>query len=290
MCNEIAERAQQIRGRKRLGTVSKEELAEFPAEQTEFYLDMGQERKIHLYRIAPAEIGQKMPLVINFHGGGFVRERNERDQLFCSRLAMTFQCLVWDVDYSLAPEHPFPAAHEEGCFVVSYALNHAIELGVDPEKILLIGHSAGGNLAATVCMKASEENLARPAALVMEYSSLDLYTDPARKQRVENGMPIEVARAYNAFYCQPEAARNPYVSPVFAEEKQLAGFPDTLVISCGQDSLCCENEEFAMKLVKAGVTVTSRCFKNSRHGFVINRMDEWQSGLALMMRFIQEHM
>ena len=102
-------------------------------------------------------------------------------------------------------------------------------------------------------------------------------------------MPAETAKLYNAFYCEPEAAKNPLVSPLFAPEEQLARFPDTLVMSAGLDSLCYEDEEFAMKLARAGVTATSRRFRDSLHGFTLNRSGEWEAGFELMRSFICQH-
>ena len=70
-------------------------------------------------------------------------------------------CLVWDIDYSLAPENPFPFAAEEAYEIVSYAFEHSTELGIDQEKIILAGHSAGGNLVASVLIKRSSRKIVR---------------------------------------------------------------------------------------------------------------------------------
>ncbi len=287
--DEMIARAEQMRSRDLYGAVSPEELRQYPAIQAEFQLASEDGGEVHIYKIMPENRPMGCPMIINFHGGGFIKGRQLKDQLFCSKLALAFQCLVWDVDYSLAPERPYPAAVEESYSVVSYAFAHADELGIDVSRILLIGHSAGGNLAATVCMKASETKAFHPAGLVMGYSPLDLYTDPALKPRVEGDMPAETAKAYNAFYHDSETAKNPYVSPIFADECQLEGFPDTLIFSCGLDSLCYEDEEFAMKLSRSGVNVISRRFKNSLHGFTLNRTEEWEDGMALMFDFIKHH-
>jgi acetyl esterase len=282
-------RAERMRSGERFGVVTQEELDEFPANQTEFYLDRGNEKPIHIYRIAPETLADHCPMIINFHGGGFIKGRSGKDQLFCSRLALEFRCLVWDVDYSLAPEYPFPEAVHEAYDVVEYAFAHAQELNVDPEQIILAGHSAGGNLAVTVCMKAGETKAFQPAGLIAEFFPADLYTDPADKIRIEGDMPAEVAKTYNAFYCEGEIAKNPYASPAFAREEQLKAFPDTLIMTGGRDSLCFEAEEFAKKLAGAGVTVISRRFVNSLHGFTINRTDEWKDSMKLIESFIATH-
>ena len=84
-------------------------------------------------------------------------------------------------------------------------------------------------------------------------------------------------------------SREPYASPVYAPERMLAGLPDTLVISAGEDSLCAEDEEFALRLARSGVTVTLRRFTDSLHGFVINRRCEWEAAEELIVRFIKQH-
>ena len=281
---EKLERALRMRSRDLFGAVTPEELAAYPAEQTELWVET-YAGKVHIYQLTPENRPQNGPMLLNFHGGGFIKGRQDKDRLFCSRLALEFGCLVWDVDYSLAPESVFPTAVEESLGVAEYVRAHAGELGIDPERIVLLGHSAGGNLACTVCMKGSF----RPAALIIEYCPMDLATDPAEKPRVESDMPAGTAKLYNAFYCEPEAAKNPLVSPLFAPEEQLARFPDTLVLSAGLDSLCYEDEEFAMKLARAGVTVTSRRFRDSLHGFTLNRNGEWEAGCNLIETFIRQH-
>ena len=99
-----------------------------------------------------------------------------------------------------------------------------------------------------------------------------------------------VAKAYNAFYIDPAIAKDPYASPMFATPKQLASFPDTLVMTAGQDGLCFEDEEFALKLARAGVTVTCRRFVNSLHGFILNRNGDWEAGMALLKTFLAVHL
>ena len=287
---EMVERALHMRSRDLFGAVSTEEIEPYAHMQSELYIPVGEDKKVHIYQITPQEVLPQCPLLINFHGGGFIKGRQDKDQLFCSKLTTAFSCVVWDVDYSLAPESPYPAAVEESYAVVQYAFAHACQLGIDSTRIILMGHSAGGNLAATACLKLAETKEFKPKGLVIEFCPLDLYTDPAAKPRAEGDMPAEVAKTYNAFYCAPQIAQDPYVSPIFASDKQLAGFPDTLIMTAGKDSLCYEDEEFALKLARAGVTVTCKRFQNSHHGFTINRTDDWQCSMDLLLKFISAHL
>ena len=285
---EMVERAKRMRSRDIFGAVPQEEIDAVGAIQRELQLPVCDGRTVRVFQLEPKD-GREVncPLILNFHGGGFIKGRQTKDQLFCSQLAVEFGCLVWDVDYSLAPENPYPAAVEESYAVTAYAFSHAAEYGVDAKRIILLGHSAGGNLVATVCLRAGETKAFRPAAAVMEFCPMDLATDPATKPRAEGDMPAEVARTYNAFYCPAELADTPYVSPGFATQEQLAGFPDTLIMSAEKDSLCFEDEEFAMKLARAGVAVTCKRFRNSLHGFTINRNGAWEESQAMLKRFIR---
>lgn len=282
---EMIARAQAMRSRDIFGAVPQEIIDAVPAVQQEITV-----AGTHVYAITPkAGLTPGCPMVINYHGGGFIKGRQTKDHLFCNALAVELQCLVWDVDYKLAPEYPYPTAVQEAYAVAEYAFSHWEALGIDPKKIVLMGHSAGGNLAVVTCIKSGETGAFKPAALVAEFFPTDLATDPALKTRAEGDMPAEVARTYNAFYCDPETARTPYASPEFATEEQLAAFPDTLIMTAKRDSLSFEAEEFAKRLSQAGVTVTCRRFLNSRHGFTINRDGDWEASQALLKAFIKAH-
>lgn len=236
----------------------------------------------------PFQVMPGAPVFVNYHGGGFIRGRSDRDELFCRRLACTFQCVVVDVDYALAPDHPFPTAVYQARAAALWARAQAPALGCDPEKLILLGQSAGGNLVANVCMAEADEAAVRPLAAVIAYAPLDLQTDPAAKVRPVRDMPAERARSYNALYCAPEKAGDWRVSPLLAPADRLAFFPRTLVITAGEDSLAPEGEAFALKLARAGVEVTCKRFPGCVHGFFINRMDAWQDGLALIHRYLRD--
>ena len=260
----------------------------YPAKEAEIRIETSL-GSTAVYVYENCDSSTERPLVINFHGGGFIKGRNRRDELFCRKMANLLGAVVVDLDYHLAPEYPYPAAVKESWEVVRWSWEQRERLGFDQGKIVLIGHSAGGNLAAGVSMRLGESGLFRPACLVLDYPPLDLAKDPAEKERTSCDMPAERAREYNRQYICPECSREPYASPVYAPERMLAGLPDTLVISAGEDSLCAEDEEFALRLARSGVTVTLRRFTDSLHGFVINRRCEWEAAEELIVRFIKQH-
>lgn len=279
-----------LRAREPVGTPTPEELAAYPAAQTLFHVPADDGHPIPVYRITPQTMPEhpdKVPLVINFHGGGFIRGWDIRSGFFCRKLALAHQCVVWDVDYRVAPEDPFPTAVLESYRVAAYAFEHARELGIDPARIILAGHSAGANLAATVCMKLSETHTFCPAGLIMDYPPLDVDTEPFAKEQAEEAMAAERAVIFNASYCPNKEGKDPYASPIYAETSMLTAFPETLIITCQLDNLCKEGEQFAGMLVEAGITVTSRRFLKSSHGFTIGRREEWEDAMELIHGFIK---
>lgn len=270
------------------GAVAANDLAEFPASCEEITIPTS----LGITRVVKFEHGEKndsRPAILNFHGGGFVAGRNDRDELFCRRMACLLDALVLDVDYKLAPDYPYPTAVTESWEVAEWMWKNRVELRYHPNKVVLMGHSAGGNLVAGICMRGVQEGLFKPCCAVLDYPPLDLVTNPAEKQRTSCDMPAERAREYNRKYISPEQGNEPYASPIYAPIELLEEFPDILIISAGEDSLCWEAEEFALKLMRAGVVVTAKRFTESIHGFVINRMCEWQDAIKLMTGFIETH-
>lgn len=268
-----------------------------PVTEKVLHLPSANGRSVTVYEIRPQRgLPEHCPFFINYHGGGFVKSRADRDGVYCAWLADLFDALVWDVDYALAPEEPFPAAVEDAWAVAQQAFEQAAELGADPERILLLGHSAGGNLVADVCLLARERGIVKPAAVLMEYFPADMAADPMDKlseaQRADEkeARRAEMGRMYNLFYTREHDPKEVLISPIFASQEQLADFPDALVLSAGKDKLCEEDEQFAARLAAAGVTVTARRFPRSQHGFTINRGGEWREALALHAAFFDAHL
>lgn len=269
--------------------VTREEREAYPARVEELVVPTTQ-GDARVYVLSDGSSASDRPLVVNFHGGGFISGHNDRDILFCSRLVNKFGALVLDVDYKLAPAHPYPTAALECWDVVQWVWENRAALGYDPEKVILTGHSSGGNLVAGLCMRLGQSGLFTPCCALIDYAPLDLVTDPARKKASICDMPAGQAQKYNAKYIEPAKAAEPYASPLYAPDELLEKFPPTLVITAGEDRLCEEGEEFALKLARAGVSVTLRRFTESIHGFVLNRMCEWKQGTELILSFIGWHL
>lgn len=267
--------------------VSKEELEAFPVIMTTLHIPtrVGDALVYHSRTEKPEHSDV---LIINLHGGGFIRERTPNDELFCRKLNHVVGCQVMDVDYRIAPEYPYPTAVYESYDVIQWLFEHHEEYGVNPQKIILMGHSAGGNLALTAVMRANAEHTFKPLALICEYPPLDLYTDPADKPRRGKGIPAERARLYNLFYCDREHQKEPYASPVYALDEQLTGFPPTLFVTAGMDDLCTEAENIALRMARNGNEITIKRFPGAAHAFTIYRKEGYKEGFELIIKYIRQ--
>lgn len=270
-----------------ISAITPEEMAQYPCTVEERMIALSSTLSVKVFLTIPEKLSPRAPLIVNYHGGGFIRGRGDRDELFCRRLASVFGCPVVDVDYDLAPGSVFPTQVEQARGIALWAKAHGAELGGDPERLILCGQSAGGNLVANVCMAEVDEPLVRPISAVIAYAPLDLLTSPFDKPFCVRDMPSERAANYNALYCAPDQLSDPRVSPLYAPAERLAAFPPTLVISAGDDRLAPEGEAFAQNLARAGRLVTCKRFLHCVHGFFVNRMDAWEEGLDLVHSFIR---
>ena len=232
-----------------------------------------------------------LPLFVDMHGGGFALGHAEMDDPFMFRVAEATGLKILSVDYSLAPQHPFPTALNECYGVVKYVKEHPEELGIDPGSIAVGGHSAGGNLAAGICLLDAERNELGLKALLLDYPPLDLHTDPHLKPRPKKAIPPWLAHAFDAAYTSSrEAAKNPLISPCFATAQQLSSFPPTLIISASLDSLATEEAAFTDKLESAGVPVTYKLFEGVPHGFTLQEGPEADEAWQMIIDFLKRHL
>lgn len=285
---EMIEMAKETRRQVMNAEVSEELLRSLPAEIREISVPtpVGETK---IFDVLP-EGGQKNDrLVINLHGGGFIRTRTKNDEVFCRAMAGRLKSRFLDVDYRIAPDDPFPAALEESYGVLQWAFARAHDLGISPQKIVLTGFSAGGNLAAGMTLLSVRRHTSLPSLLILGYPPMDLWTDPGDKKTMGKGIPAERARLYNLYYCDREMQKDPLASPVYTEPGELINFPPALIMTAGHDDLCNEAEEFALKLARAGVETTLRRFTESGHGFIIYRKEQYREAWDMISEFIVSH-
>ncbi|MCU1423193.1 MAG: Alpha/beta hydrolase fold-3 domain protein [Microbacteriaceae bacterium] len=208
------------------------------------------------------------PLLVFFHGGGFMYGDLDSHDAACRFLAERSGVRVLAVDYRLAPEDPFPAAYDDAVAAYRWALANAASLGADPARIAVGGDSAGGNLAAGVGLAAAAEGLPLAFQLLI-YPTTDADRDTESLRMFGDGFYLTSAfmDLANASYVPAGMdGRDPRVSPLFAELP--AGMAPALVVTAGFDPLRDEGEAYARRLADAGVEVELRRFCDQIHGFV----------------------
>ncbi len=216
---------------------------------------------------APAGNGRR-PLLVYYHGGGFVIGDLDSHDSVCRRLCRDADIHVLSVDYRLAPEHRFPAAVEDAFTAFRWAAANADRLGALPSCVAVGGDSAGGNLAAVVSQQALADGGPTPCAQLLLYPPLDRTTVRPSLAHFENGFLLSRADIdwYHLQYTgstvvQPDPAQNPLCA------REFAGLAPALIAVAGFDPLRDEGEAYAQALRQAGVPVTLKRFEGLLHGF-----------------------
>jgi acetyl esterase len=217
---------------------------------------------------APDSQGEA-PLIVFFHGGGFVVCDLDTHDPACRVLCRDAAAHVLAVDYRLAPEAPFPAAVEDAQAALAWAQAHARELGADPARIAVAGDSAGGNLATVVCQLAKRNGAPAPAAQLLLYPAVDRSTVRPSLELFRDGFFL--TRDDVDWYFENYVAGvqvdpgDPRLSPLRCPD--LSGLPPALVVTAGFDPLRDEGEAYARALRDAGNVVVLRRFDSLIHGF-----------------------
>ncbi|MCU1461862.1 MAG: lipase/esterase [Acidimicrobiales bacterium] len=238
-----------------------------------------------LYRPAA---GPAVPVVAFFHGGGWVTcDLNTHDAI-CRSLVRDIGCAVLSVDYRRAPEHRFPAALVDCFAALNWLAGEGAMLGLDPSRIAVAGDSAGGNLAAAVCLMARDRGGPAIVMQVLVYPVTDHRC--ASRSFEENGDGFFVTAAelrwYWDQYAAPEDRANGYASPLLSPD--LAGLPPALVVVAEHDPLRDEGEAYGQRLSDAGGSVTVSRYAGMFHGFygvgVLDASGQAQAEVATALR------
>ena len=228
----------------------------------------GPDRPLRTRHYRPIVAGPA-PLLVFFHGGGFVVGDIESHDGLCRMICKDAAIHVLSVDYRRAPEHKAPAAVDDCVAAYRWALGHAAELGADPSRIGVGGDSAGGNLAALVALRSRDEGIGQPALQVLLYPSLDLSAETRSRILFSDGFFLSKQDMdwFKELYLDGAglAADDARVSPLKAAD--LSGLAPALVLTAGFDPLRDEGNEYATALRSAGVSVDHRQFDALTHGF-----------------------
>jgi acetyl esterase len=223
-------------------------------------------------RIYTPEGPGPFPVLMYFHGGGFVICNLDTHEKICRVLSTLAGCIVISVDYRLAPEHPYPAAVEDCLAATRWAAEHAGELGGDPARVAVSGDSAGGNLAAVVALRCRDEGGPNLCGQLLVFPITDHY-DPGTPSYVENAegyfLTREGMKWFFDHYLGDDFDRDdPHVFPLRTPD--LGGLPPALVITAEYDPLRDEGDLYAKHLREAGVDTVHLPCKGMIHNFFVN--------------------
>ena len=209
------------------------------------------------------------PVLVFFHGGGFVVGDLETHDGLCRLMCRDAEVHVLAVDYRLAPEHPAPAAIEDCYAAYRWALEHAGELGADAARVAVGGDSAGGNLAAVVSQLSRRDGIALPALQLLLYPVTNFAGDTRSKTLFSDGYFLtkkDTDWFRDNYLCGSSlAVSDPLISPLLADD--LSGLPPAMVLTGGFDPLRDEGNQYAEALAAAGVDVDHRQFGSLVHAF-----------------------
>lgn len=245
--------------------------------------------RVRVYR---PDTGKGRPLTLFFHGSGFTICSIETHDAMCRQICARSGSVVVSVDYSLAPENPYPAGPDDCQAATRWAARNAMRLGADASRMALCGDSAGGAMAAVVAMRSRAAGEPAIKAQILIYPVTDHYSaGHASFEQRGTGCGLlrdEMRWFWDQYLPDPSQAANPDVSPARAPD--LRGLPQSYVMVAEYDVLRDEGLAYARALATADVPVTLRHYTDMNHGFlnwvgVVDRADEAMNALAAWMRF-----
>ncbi|MFD1561709.1 alpha/beta hydrolase [Paraburkholderia silviterrae] len=234
----------------------------------------GHAQAIRLRTYHPPINRGSLPVVVFFHGGGFVKGAPEQADATCSQLAVAVRALVVSVGYSLAPRYPFPTALCDGLRAGKWVVANAQALSADVKRMAVAGHDAGGNLAAGLAAMARDQAEFRFSAQVLLAPLLDPSMTRIANLDVNVNPDVcaeECASGYRAYLPVVSNRLHPYAAPI--ESRRLKGLPAAFIASAENDLMHVEAEKYAAELIAAGVPTTAMRYENVAHNELVSRLE-----------------
>lgn len=240
------------------------------------------DKRLLLREYSAVAENENSPCILFFHGGGFVIGSVDEYDTVAAQLAAKTAARVFSLEYRLAPEHKYPAAHHDAYATYAWLLAQRFALHVS--KIAVCGDSAGGNLAASLCLHARDHGIELPALQMLWYPFT--HGEQEFPSRTEFGADYYITRDdlqwFNAqLFASSGDAADVYLSPGLCGD--LTGLPPAFVLTAGYDVLRDEGESYAEQLRSAGGAVEAKRYGDMFHGFI-----SFAGGLPQGMQAIEE--
>lgn len=242
------------------------------AVETEDKMIPGPKGQISIRIIRPKQSREKLPIVMFFHGAGWILGGLSTHERMACEIAAGAQAAVVFVNYSLSPEARFPVAIEEDYAATKYMAEHGQEFNLDPSHLAVVGDSVGGNMAIVVTLLAKERKGPKISCQVLFYPVTNADLNSGSYNQFAEGPWLTKAAMewfWNAYEPDANARKHYLQSPLNATLDQLKDLPPALVITDENDVLRDEGEAYAHKLMQAGVTVTATRFLGTHHDFAM---------------------
>ncbi|MDQ3196353.1 MAG: alpha/beta hydrolase [Pseudomonadota bacterium] len=219
-------------------------------------------------RIYTPEGAGPFPVIVYYHGGGWVIANLDTYDASPRALANAAKAIVVSSHYRQAPEHKFPAAHEDAFAAYQWVLNNAVAFNGNPNRVSVVGESAGGNLAAAVALMAREAKLPMPVHQVLVYPVANAQIGSESEQQNAEAKPLNTPMLtwfYEKYLPTPADKNSPLIA--LTEVADLKGLPPATIITAQIDPLRSEGRAYAEKLEQAGVPVDYRNYEGVTHEF-----------------------
>lgn len=213
---------------------------------------------------------EKAPVYFDIHGGGMCWGMMEEGDLLCHRMNEQLGIEVYALDYPLVPDAFFPEGLNWLYDTVSHLVAHKEEFHLDPDRMIVGGRSAGGNLSAALSIMARDRGEFHFACQVLDHPVLDMglgIVDESSRYYGEGALPKELVDLLSTAYCTEEEKKSLYCSPLNASTEELKGLPPAVIQTCELDCLRPDGDLYAARLKEAGVPVISHCYMGVLHGF-----------------------
>ena len=248
----------------------------------------GYEMPVKVYR--PKDARGKLPVVMFFHGGGFMTCSVETHDFVPAYLAANAGVMCFNVEYRLAPEHKFPTGLEDCYAACKWVASEAERFQIDPEKMTVCGDSSGGNFAAVLSLMARDRGDLKLWKQVLIYPATEL-AGAVEKQSAKVYAPVGgesdgPSPMLVAYLTDLEQVKDPYVSPLLAED--LTHLPEALFIEAECDALVDDGLMYAKRLQDAGGKVECHIYKGMPHAFILRTYEETFEALDTICAFLKK--